>query len=122
MYFFFFFPCLLAKIMRLHSIQVWQVHRAKPGDNQTGPWSEAPGGEAVFCACVIFQPVRPCGGRRPYHFLCGPLLRFIGIVSQCCHALIVPFWRPTTMPTRNVVLSEHQQDFVETLVQSGRYL
>ena len=25
------------------------------------------------------------------------------------------------MPTRNVVLSEHQQDFVETLVQSGRY-
>jgi antitoxin ParD1/3/4 len=25
------------------------------------------------------------------------------------------------MPTRNVVLSEHQQQFVETLVQSGRY-
>ncbi|MCY1397357.1 Antitoxin ParD1 [compost metagenome] len=25
------------------------------------------------------------------------------------------------MPTRNVVLSEHQHDFVETLVQSGRY-
>jgi antitoxin ParD1/3/4 len=25
------------------------------------------------------------------------------------------------MPTRNVVLSEHQQDFVEKLVQSGRY-
>jgi len=25
------------------------------------------------------------------------------------------------MPTRNVVLSEHQQDFIETLVQSGRY-
>lgn len=25
------------------------------------------------------------------------------------------------MPTRNVVLSEHQQNFVENLVQSGRY-
>jgi antitoxin ParD1/3/4 len=25
------------------------------------------------------------------------------------------------VPTRNVVLSEHQQDFVEKLVQSGRY-
>ncbi|GHU08692.1 addiction module antidote protein [Betaproteobacteria bacterium] len=25
------------------------------------------------------------------------------------------------MPTRNVVLSEHQHDFVETLVLSGRY-
>lgn len=25
------------------------------------------------------------------------------------------------MPTRNVVLSEHQHDFVETLVQTGRY-
>lgn len=25
------------------------------------------------------------------------------------------------MPTRNVVLSEHQQDLVEALVQSGRY-
>lgn len=25
------------------------------------------------------------------------------------------------MPTRNVVLSEHQQQFVETLVQSGLY-
>ena len=25
------------------------------------------------------------------------------------------------MPTRNVVLSEHQQELVETLVQSGRY-
>ena len=25
------------------------------------------------------------------------------------------------MPTRNVVLSDHQQDLVETLVQSGRY-
>lgn len=25
------------------------------------------------------------------------------------------------MPTRNVVLSEHQQQFVESLVQSGRY-
>lgn len=25
------------------------------------------------------------------------------------------------MPTRNVVLSEHQQNFVETLVKSGRY-
>ena len=25
------------------------------------------------------------------------------------------------MPTRNVVLTEHQQSFVETLVQSGRY-
>lgn len=25
------------------------------------------------------------------------------------------------MPTRNVVLSEHQHDFVEGLVQSGRY-
>lgn len=25
------------------------------------------------------------------------------------------------MPTRNVVLSEHQHNFVETLVQSGRY-
>lgn len=25
------------------------------------------------------------------------------------------------MPTRNVVLSEHQHDLVETLVQSGRY-
>jgi len=25
------------------------------------------------------------------------------------------------MPTRNVVLSDHQQDFVETLVKSGRY-
>lgn len=25
------------------------------------------------------------------------------------------------MPTRNVVLSEHQQQMVETLVQSGRY-
>ncbi len=25
------------------------------------------------------------------------------------------------MPTRNVVLSDHQHDFVETLVQSGRY-
>jgi antitoxin ParD1/3/4 len=25
------------------------------------------------------------------------------------------------MPTRNVVLSEHQHDFVETLVRSGRY-
>lgn len=25
------------------------------------------------------------------------------------------------MPTRNVVLSEHQQPLVETLVQSGRY-
>lgn len=25
------------------------------------------------------------------------------------------------MPTRNVVLSEHQHDFVESLVQSGRY-
>lgn len=25
------------------------------------------------------------------------------------------------MPTRNVVLSEHQHDFVEALVQSGRY-
>src|SRR6218665_104118 len=71
--------------------------------------------------CVQSDAVRPCGGRRPYHFLCGSLLRFIGIVCQCCHALIVPFWRPTTMPTRNVVLSEHQQDFVETLVQSGRY-
>jgi antitoxin ParD1/3/4 len=26
-----------------------------------------------------------------------------------------------TMPTRNVVLSEHQQQLVETLVRSGRY-
>ena len=26
------------------------------------------------------------------------------------------------MPTRNVVLSEHQQELVETLVKSGRYL
>jgi antitoxin ParD1/3/4 len=26
-----------------------------------------------------------------------------------------------TMPTRNVVLSEHQQELVETLVRSGRY-
>jgi len=25
------------------------------------------------------------------------------------------------MPTRNVVLREHQQEFVESLVQSGRY-
>ena len=25
------------------------------------------------------------------------------------------------MPTRNVVLSEHQQQMIETLVQSGRY-
>ncbi len=25
------------------------------------------------------------------------------------------------MPTRNVVLSDHQQQFVETLVRSGRY-
>jgi antitoxin ParD1/3/4 len=25
------------------------------------------------------------------------------------------------MPTRNVVLSDHQHDFVEALVQSGRY-
>jgi len=25
------------------------------------------------------------------------------------------------MPTRNVVLSQHQQDLVESLVQSGRY-
>ncbi len=25
------------------------------------------------------------------------------------------------MPTRNVVLSEHQHDFVETLVRTGRY-
>jgi len=25
------------------------------------------------------------------------------------------------MPTRNVVLSEHQQQLIETLVQSGRY-
>ena len=25
------------------------------------------------------------------------------------------------MPTRNVVLSEHQQQLVESLVQSGRY-
>lgn len=25
------------------------------------------------------------------------------------------------MPTRNVVLTEHQQELVETLVQSGRY-
>ena len=25
------------------------------------------------------------------------------------------------MPTRNVVLSDHQQKLVETLVQSGRY-
>lgn len=25
------------------------------------------------------------------------------------------------MPTRNVVLSDHQHDFVDTLVQSGRY-
>lgn len=25
------------------------------------------------------------------------------------------------MPTRNVVLTDHQSDFVETLVQSGRY-
>jgi len=25
------------------------------------------------------------------------------------------------MPTRNVVLSDHQQELVETLVQSGRY-
>lgn len=25
------------------------------------------------------------------------------------------------MPTRNVVLSEHQQELIETLVQSGRY-
>ncbi len=25
------------------------------------------------------------------------------------------------MPTRNVVLSDHQHDLVETLVQSGRY-
>jgi antitoxin ParD1/3/4 len=25
------------------------------------------------------------------------------------------------MPTRNVVLTEHQHEFVETLVQSGRY-
>ncbi len=25
------------------------------------------------------------------------------------------------MPTRNVVLTEHQQDLIETLVESGRY-
>lgn len=25
------------------------------------------------------------------------------------------------MPTRNVVLTDHQQEFLETLVQSGRY-
>jgi antitoxin ParD1/3/4 len=27
----------------------------------------------------------------------------------------------TAMPTRNVVLSHHQQDVIEALVQSGRY-
>jgi antitoxin ParD1/3/4 len=27
----------------------------------------------------------------------------------------------TTMPTRNVVLTEHQEELIETLVKSGRY-
>lgn len=32
-----------------------------------------------------------------------------------------PSWETCHMPTRNVVLSEHQQQLVESLVQSGRY-
>ncbi len=50
-----------------------------------------------------------------------------GGLQQDWHYLpILLGWRDsipeaTTMPTRNVVLSEHQHDFVEALVQSGRY-
>jgi len=35
----------------------------------------------------------------------------------CCS----PYLESRNMPTRNVVLSEHQHQLVETLVQSGRY-
>jgi len=39
---------------------------------------------------------------------------------------LVLYWRKVTkrglkMPTRNVVLTDHQQDVIETLVESGRY-
>src|SRR6218665_785332 len=42
-----FFPPFFPKLFIYTAFRfgkVWQVHRAKPGDNQTGPWSEAPGG------------------------------------------------------------------------------
>src|SRR5688572_25175254 len=44
----------------------------------------------------------------------------VGIICQCSRSFCSPF-RSHNMPTRNVVLSAHQQQLVETLVQSGRY-
>lgn len=40
------------------------------------------------------------------------------MTRRACCSLYLEF---RNMPTRNVVLSEHQQQLVETLVQSGRY-
>src|SRR5204863_8475250 len=48
-------------------------------------------------------------------------LRYDGIL---CHTREKSKLRPsgaTTMPTRNVVLTDHQEELIETLVGSGRY-
>lgn len=46
----------------------------------------------------------------------------IGIICQRCSSeLVRALLGVDDMPTRNVVLSEHQQQLVEALVQSGRY-
>lgn len=53
---------------------------------------------------------------------CGSGLPIIGIICQLCsNELVLALPEVDDMPTRNVVLSEHQQQLVETLVQSGRY-
>ena len=45
----------------------------------------------------------------------------IGIICQSGLATVSHAFGAINMPTRNVVLSDHQQELVETLVQSGRY-
>lgn len=42
-------------------------------------------------------------------------------MCQSCSAEPLPHFAADNMPTRNVVLSEHQHELVETLVQSGHY-
>src|SRR6218665_756793 len=100
--------------MRLHSIQVWQVLASPPGRARGQPdWPLERSTRWVsrVLRLLHFSTGSPLGGKASIPF---PLLP---TASIHWHPLIVPFWRPTTMPTRNVVISEHQQDFVETLVQ-----
>ena len=52
----------------------------------------------------------------------SPLQSIIGMICQRrSGALVLALLGVDDMPTRNVVLSEHQQQLVETLVRSGRY-